>query len=92
MAHNLFIAYDLNSPGQNYDIVRDQIKALGTWAQIQYSLFYVHTPHAPDDAAALIRSVMDPNDKLAVIASSYANISNYPQSVIDAINLEWNRP
>ncbi len=43
MASNLFIAYDLMKPGQNYDAVRDAIRNLGPWYQFQYSLFYVHT-------------------------------------------------
>ena len=43
MACNLFIAYDLLQPGQNYEAVRDRIKSLGQWPQFQLSLFYVHT-------------------------------------------------
>ena len=33
MAFNLFIAYDLMNPGQNYDAVRDRIQSLGQWYQ-----------------------------------------------------------
>ena len=39
MAYNLFIAYDLMQPGQNYEAVRDRIKSLGQWHQFQLSLF-----------------------------------------------------
>lgn len=43
MSYNLFIAYDLNAPGQNYDAVRDAIRDLGQHWQAQFSLFYVNT-------------------------------------------------
>ena len=33
MVYNLFIAYDLMRPGQNYEAVRDRIKSLGQWHQ-----------------------------------------------------------
>lgn len=92
MAYNLFIAYDLNAPGQNYDVVRDQIKALGQYAQLQYSLFYVHTAYNARQAHDAVRAVMDANDKLAVIEATAATITSYPQQVIDAINSVWNQP
>ena len=89
MAFNLFIAYDLMNPGQNYDQVRDQIKGLGQWAQIQYSMFYVHTVLNPQQAHDHIRLVMDTNDRLAVIEANSAVITVYPKATIDAINNVW---
>jgi hypothetical protein len=47
MAFNLFIAYDLDKPGQNYDGVHARIKSLGRWYHAQQSLFYVHTALTP---------------------------------------------
>ena len=47
MAYNLFVAYDLVPPGQNYDAVRDAVRDLGQWHQFQFSLFYVNTVHSP---------------------------------------------
>lgn len=95
MAHNLFIAYDLMSPGQNYDAVRDRIKELGQWHQFQYSLFYVHSPHAPQDAYAHVHTAMDANDRLAVINAADwlgAMVSNWDHPPIDAINAVWLEP
>ena len=87
MAYNLFIAYDLTSPGQNYDAVRDRIKELGLHWQVQYSLFYVHTSSSPQDAYAHVWSAMDSNDRLAVINAADwfgAMISNWDNPPIDA--------
>ena len=89
MAYNLFIAYDLMSPGQNYDAVRDAIKGLGATHQFQYSLFYVHTQHSPASAYAIIHSVMDANDRLAVIDAASGVVSNWDNPPIDAINAIW---
>jgi hypothetical protein len=95
MAHNLFIAYDLNSPGQNYDAVRDAIKSLGSWWQAQFSLFYVHTSMSPREAFDRIRLEMDANDRLAVINcadSLGAVLTNWDHPPLDEINAIWSGP
>ena len=88
-AHNLVIAYDLIRPGQNYDAVRGKIKSLGRWYQLQYSLFYVHTSLTPHQAHAQVISVMDANDKLAIVDSWGAVITPLPKDDINAINAAW---
>ena len=50
MAYNLFIAYDLMQPGQNYDQVKQRIRELGDHYQFQYSLFYVHSQRTSEAA------------------------------------------
>ena len=92
MSYNLFIAYDLMSPGQNYDRVRDAIKSLGSWHQFQLSLFYVHTDHSPRDAFAIIHNAMDANDRLAVINAQEGVVSDWDHPPIDAINAIWRAP
>lgn len=92
MAYNLFIAYDLMSPGQNYDQVRDAIKSLGQWHQFQFSLFYVNTPFNPAQAYASVTSVMDKNDRLAVIDANSGMVSSWDRPPIDAINAIWFKP
>lgn len=95
MAYNLFIAYDLHFPGQNYDAVRDAIQALGASYQFQYSLFYVHTALSPAEAFRQVQSVMDSNDRLAVINAAQwlgAMVSNWDGPPIAAINEIWSRP
>lgn len=89
MTYNLFIAYDLDAPGQNYDAVRDAIKDLGKWHQFQYSLFYVNTPHDPHTAFALVHAAMDSNDKLVVINAVGGVVSTWDNPPIDAINAVW---
>lgn len=89
MSYNLFIAYDLDAPGQNYDAVRDAIKALGQWHQFQFSLFYVNTPHTPEEAFALVHAEQDANDKLVVINAVAGVVSTWDNPPIDAINAIW---
>jgi hypothetical protein len=89
MAYNLFIAYDLMSPGQNYDDVISAIKQLGKWHQFQLSLFYVSTNHSPAEAFASVISKMDANDRLAVINAESGVVSTWDRPPIDAINAIW---
>lgn len=89
MAHNLFISYDLVSPGQNYDNVINAIKALGAHCHIQLSMFYVHTELDPQSAHDAVRRVMDANDKLAVIDANSAVITKYNPILINDINTIW---
>ena len=51
---NLFIAYDLNSPGQNYDGVYEAIKSLGRYFRFQESLWYVNTDYSPEQAYTIV--------------------------------------
>jgi hypothetical protein len=95
MAYNLFIAYDLMKPGQNYDGVRDAIQSLGQWHQFQLSLFYVHTPLTPHEAYGRVAAVMDAKDRLAVINAADwlgAVFSSWDRPPIDAINAIWSQP
>jgi len=92
MAYNLFIAYDLDAPGQNYDQVRNAIKSLGLWWQPQFSLFYVHTEYSPQEAYAIVHGAMDSNDKLAVINAASGVISTWDHPPIDQINSIWFAP
>lgn len=88
-AYNLFIAYDLDRPGQNYDAVHERIKALGHWYQFQYSLFYVNTQFSPSDAFAFVWGVMDANDRLAAINAASGVVSTGDRPPIDSINAIW---
>lgn len=90
MSNNLFIAYDLMSPGQSYDVVRDKIRSLGRWHQFQYSLFYVHTTLTAAQAYSAIAAVMDSNDKLAVIDAASGVVSSWDRPPISEINAIWN--
>lgn len=89
MAYNLFIAYDLDNPGQNYDAVHARIKSLGRWYHAQQSLFYLHTTLSPQQAHEAIFAMMDRNDKLIVVESTGAWIYPAPPDDVEAINRVW---
>lgn len=92
MAYNLFIAYDLISPGQKYNDVRDAIMALGQYHQFQDSLFYVNTQRSPNEAYAMVSQHMDVGDKLAVIDAMGGVVSSGDKPLIEAINQIWFAP
>jgi hypothetical protein len=70
MSNNLFISYDLNSPGQDYSAVINKIQSLGVWAKVQKSHFYVSSNLTAEQARDKVWSVMDNNDTLIVIDTS----------------------
>lgn len=92
MAYNLFIAYDLDAPNQNYDAVRDAIKSLGQYWQAQFSLFYVHTQFSPEQAFAIVHAAMDGGDKLCVINAASGILTTWDRPPIEEINALWFNP
>jgi len=70
MSNNLFISYDLNSPGQDYSSVIKKIKSLGSWAKVQKSHWYVSSNLSATQARDQVWSSMDSNDTLIVIDAS----------------------
>lgn len=89
MAYNLFIAYDLVQPSQNYDAVRQRIRALGESHQYQLSLFYVHTECDPSEAFNRIAPAMDVNDRLLVINAGDGVVTDWGRPPIDAVKAIW---
>lgn len=65
--NNLFVSYDLHTPGQGYEAVIGEIKKHGSWAKIHYSLFYLKSNETAEQVAKAVRAKMDANDKLLVI-------------------------
>lgn len=92
MAYNLFIAYDLVKPGQNYRAVIHQIESLGMSYKFQYSFYYVHTDFDPNVAFHHVGAVMDANDRLAVINAHSGVVSNWDHPPVNAINAIWDMP
>lgn len=88
---NLFIAYDLYQPGQNYDAVEKAVKALGTACKLLNTTWHVKSSKSFKEARDAVAAVMDKNDKLLVIdANSAATSGTFPecwQSVV----ANWNR-
>lgn len=56
MGNNLLVAYDLNTPRKDYDSVFNAIKALGSWAKVQKSVWYVDSQNTCEPRARQIDS------------------------------------
>lgn len=90
MAYNLFISFELSSPDQNYDKVKNKIKSLGASYQFQRALFYLNTAIIPADIYSMLMSLMESTDKLAVIDARDGLVSTWDGPPLDAINDLWN--
>ncbi|MCA6108571.1 hypothetical protein [Bradyrhizobium cenepequi] len=88
MAFNLFIAYDLDKPGQNYERVHARIKSLGRWYHAQQSL----TALSPQQAHKAVWAEMDIGDSLIVVDATGAVMTPALPDHIDAINRVWFEP
>lgn len=86
---NLFVAYDLDAPGQNYDLARQRIRELGAWWQVQYSLFYVSTSLSTQEAYSHVAQALDANDRLIVIDATRATVSGWDNPPLAAVNDLW---
>jgi hypothetical protein len=91
--NNLFISYDLKNPGQNYDPVFTAIKGLGSWAKVQYSLWFVSSTYTAKQAAEIVWRAQDSNDTLIVIDATNNDAVWYGISteVSEHIQKHWNR-
>lgn len=91
MSNNLFVSYDLMQKGQNYEAVIAEIKKLGSWAKVNYSLWYVNSQLSASEAAKRVWAVMDSNDKLIVIDSINNNAAwhNLTEEVSNHIKDQW---
>ena len=73
MPHNVFISYDLHTPGKNYEKVIERIKSFGNWAKVHKSYWYIRSNHSCEYIANRIWEVRDPNDSIMVINTSTDN-------------------
>jgi hypothetical protein len=91
MPNNLHISYDLNSPGQNYDRLIEGIKALGTWAKIHKSYWYLSSNHTAQEVAEHLWKLMDDSDSLYVVDASNNSASwfNIPEGNTEFIQEHW---
>lgn len=89
--NNLFVSYDLMQQGQHYEAVIAEIKKLGSWAKVNYSLWYVNSQLSASEAAKRVWAVMDSNDKLIVIDSTNNNATwhNLTEEVSNHIKDQW---
>lgn len=91
--NNLFISYDLNTPGQKYDQVGEAIKKLGSWAKVQKSFWYVNTSISRQEALRRVWAVMDSNDSLIVVdvTNKDAVWHNVSPEVAKHIQAHWTK-
>jgi hypothetical protein len=89
--YNLFIAYDLDKPGQDYKAIDDAIKSLGTYAKFQESLWWVRTKYSKEQVRDFLRTKIDSNDRLLVVDGSNGGAAWYnPIAGSTFINEHWN--
>lgn len=91
--NNIFISYDLNSPGQNYSAVIEAIKSIGHWANVQKSLWYVNTNLSARQVLDRVLAEMDKNDSLIVInvSNNEAVWNGISDTVANYIVAQWNK-
>lgn len=68
------ICYDLNSPGQEYTVLHEQIKTYGTWWHHLDSTWIVKTSKTATEIRDHLGKYIDSNDELLVVkfGSSWA--------------------
>ena len=93
MANNLFISYDLYTPGQDYEKVAKAIKSLGNWAKVQKSFWYVNSGHTASEAVDVVWATMDKNDSLIVVdaTNNMAAWRNLNDEVSKFIKDHWGK-
>ncbi|MCL6350488.1 hypothetical protein [Pectobacterium polaris] len=91
MANNLFITYDLIKT-KDYPAVHNAIKALGSWAKVTESNWYVNSNYSAEEAAKKVKAAMDNDDKLIVVnaTNNTAYWYNMLDSVSEHLKNQWN--
>ncbi|WJM82280.1 hypothetical protein [Pectobacterium brasiliense] len=91
MANNLFITYDLIKT-KDYPAVHNAIKALGSWAKVTESNWYVNSNYSAEEAAKKVKAAMDNDDKLIVVNAT--NNTAYWYNMLDSVSKhlknQWN--
>ncbi len=87
---NFFVAYDLFSPEKNYNALLDEIHTVGRVAELVRSVWYVNTNLDEIALRDRLRTVMQPQDRLLVIAASNANGFGLDRGMWQAVREEWN--
>ncbi|MBC3348497.1 hypothetical protein HU811_17815 [Pseudomonas sp. SWRI196] len=91
MANNLFVSYDLKTPGQNYEKLIEGIKTLGPWAKLQQSFWYVNSNLDAAAAGNYLKQFTDANDYLVVVDATNNNVYwfNCIEPVSDLLKKQW---
>lgn len=92
MQKNLFVMYDLVSPGQSYDKVVAAIQSLGGARRVLESTWYVTSSYGAAPAADIVWGAMDGNDKLLVVDAQnnlFECRGEIPKTVAAYLELHW---
>lgn len=91
MANNIFISYDLKSPGQDYSKIISEIKTLGPWAKVLESLWFVSTNLSANDILTRLKTKIDRNDSIIIIDAKNNNAAwnNLDNEVSKFIQSNW---
>ena len=76
MANNYFIAYDLDTPGQDYRKIEKAISECGNAIKVQLSLYYLSSAHSASTVLDHCTKALDANDRIIVITASDATWKN----------------
>lgn len=75
MASNLYlVCYDLNSPGQDYSELHEEIKSYGTWWHHLDSTWIIKSSKSAAEIRDHLANYIDSNDELLIVmfGSSWA--------------------
>ncbi|MEZ5713266.1 MAG: hypothetical protein R3E11_11590 [Sphingobium sp.] len=89
---NVFVAYDLMHPGQNYGAVEAAVSGLGSAVKLLNTTWYVRTGLSLDQVRAHVSAAMDLNDRLLVIDAANASGWNVNQATWQTVHALWNQP
>lgn len=70
------VAYDLNTPGQDYNKVKQKLESLGPWCHYLESTYLIKSDLSFSDFQSQITSVMDKSDR-ALICESTGKIGGW---------------
>lgn len=90
--HNLIISYDLKNPDRNYEAVISEIKTLGGWAKVNFSVWFVDSKFTASQARDIVWKKMDSNDSLIVIdaVDNMGAWQNLSAEVSNYVRNNWN--
>jgi hypothetical protein len=90
---NLFVSYDLADPDKNFEALAAEIQKLGTWGQMQPTLWYIHSRFSAEQASELLAKVITDNDSLVVIDASTNSVNwrNLADELTAPLEASWDK-
>lgn len=73
----ILITYDLKKPGQKYEQLHENIKALGTWWHYLDSTWIVVTSLTPSQVFDMLKPSVDADDRVLVVNISDDSYSGW---------------